>query len=163
MKDFLVLASEKFPEDRDNQLNLLFVALDSRNEIQEYVNFLFAAQGLFTKNSFWPPEDYKKVDFVILTNSYFRHKHNTIINKDAWFLNDGFNIAIQNPHINLESKQHALKDFFSSLGVWTKEIQEWKSNSFNGIPQDVVNSLQVTTFFKEELEDRRKIFLFQKN
>lgn len=163
LKDYLYSAGEKFPtEMNDNEVNVLFVSLDTVHEIQEYVNFLCFNMGLFTKGSFADIEKYKNVDLVVFTNSHYRQKKHDNINGCAWWLNDGFNFLTFNPHADLKSKQKPLSYFACNISNYNKQIYEYKVPATPETPQDLLDSLRIASFVKQQLEEKEGVYLFQK-
>ena len=178
MLDFLQSASLKFSdENKNHELNILFIALDSVYQIQEWVNYFYFNEGFFTQNSFAsiPPYCYldrknketyvdpsfKNIHIIVFTNNFFRHKNNTNINGSAWRLSDGFNFAIENPHANLKSKKAAIQEFFSNyLGIYTKDIQNY-TLPFD-TPECAVNALKIIDYVNKELEDKQGIYYWEK-
>lgn len=63
MLDFLQSASQKFSEiGSSDELNILFVALNDVQQIQDWVNFFCFNKGFFTSNSFAADEPYCYAD-----------------------------------------------------------------------------------------------------
>ena len=163
LKDYLYSAGEKFPtKTNNNEVNVLFVSLDTVHEIQEYVNFLCFNMGLFTKGSFADIEKYKNVDLVVFTNSYYRQRNHDNINGCAWWLNDGFNFLTFNPHADLKSKEKPLSYFASTISNYNKQIYEYKVPATPETPQDLLDSLRIASFVKQQLEEQEELYLFQK-
>lgn len=175
MLDFLQSASQKFSLDNNaNELNILFVALDSVNQIQDWVNYFYFNKGFFTTNSFAADEPYcyadrktketyvephfKNVHFVVFTNNYYRHKNNSVINGSAWYLCDGFNIALQNPFVNMEDKKETIVEYFTYLGVYTKDIQNYDMPCSPNIQKDVLDAIKITSFVKAEVEEKQGVY-----
>lgn len=163
LKDYLYSAGEKFPtKTNDNEVNVLFVSLDTVHEIQEYVNFLCFNMGLFTKSSFADIEKYKNVDLVVFTNSYYRQRNHDNINGCAWWLNDGFNFLTFNPHTNFKRKEKALSYFASNISNFNKQIECYRVPATPETPQDLLDSLRISSFVKQQLEEKEGVYLFQK-
>lgn len=163
LKDYLYSAGEKFPtEMNDNEVNVLFVSLDTVHEIQEYVNFLCFNMGLFTKGSFADIEKYKNVDLVVFTNSYYRQRNHDNINGCAWWLNDGFNFLTFNPHADFKRKEKSLSHFASNISNFNKQIECYKVPATPETPQDLLDSLRISSFVKQQLEEKEGVYLFQK-
>lgn len=163
LKDYLYSAGEKFPtKTNDNELNVLFVSLDTVHEIQEYVNFLCFNMGLFTKHSFADIGKYTNVDMVIFTNSYYRQKNHDNINGCAWCLNEGFNFLTFNPHTDIKRKEKALSYFASNISNFNKQIEIYKVPASPETPQDLLDSLRIASFVKQQLEEKEGVYLFQK-
>ncbi|MCR5319306.1 MAG: hypothetical protein K6E22_13860 [Treponema sp.] len=163
LKDYLYSAGEKFPPiANENEVNVLFVSLDTICEIQGYVNFLFFNKGLFTKSPFADIEKYTNVDMVIFTNSYYRQKNHDNINGCAWWLNDGFNFLTFNPHADFKRKEKALSYFASNISNFNKQIECYRVPATPETPQDLLDSFRISSFVKQKLEEQDNIFLFQK-
>lgn len=163
LKDYLYSAGDKFPtKTNDNEVNVLFVSLDTVHEIQEYVNFLCSNMGLFTKGSFANIEKYKNVDLVVFTNSYYRQRNHDNINGCAWWLNDGFNFLTFNPHTNFKRKEKALSYFASNISNFNKQIECYRVPATPETPQDLLDSLRISSFVKQQLEEKEGVYLFQK-
>lgn len=163
LKDYLYSAGDKFPtKTNDNEVNVLFVSLDTVHEIQEYVNFLCFNMGLFTKGSFADIEKYKNVDLVVFTNSYYRQRNHDNINGCAWWLNDGFNFLTFNPHTNFKRKEKALSYFASNISNFNKQIECYRVPATPETPQDLLDSLRISSFVKQQLEEKEGVYLFQK-
>lgn len=180
MLDYLQSASLKFANTTgDCELNLLFVALDSSKQIQNWGNFFYNNKGFFTSNSFAADEPYcyadrpqnkvfvdskfKNVHFIIFTNNYFRHKNNEIINGSAWRLQEGFNFALQNPFADLESKKNVITEFFTNyLGVYTNDIDNYTVPSSTEVPNYILDTMKIISFVKEELEKKQKLFYWER-
>ena len=179
MLDFLQSASQKFSFNNNaKELNILFVALDSVHQIQEWVNYFYFNKGFFTKNTFAADKPYcyldrknsetyvepyfKNVHFVVFTNNYFRHKNNSVINGSAWYLRDGFSIALQNPFTNLEDKKEAIIEYFKYLPVYTKDIQNYEVPCAPNTPKDVLDAIKITSYVKAELEEKQGVYYWEK-
>lgn len=183
MLDFLQSASQKFSFNNNaNELNILFVALDSVNQIQEWVNYFYYNKGFYTKNSFAADEPYcyadrnnkhenkkiyiephfKNIHFIIFTNNYYRHKNNEKIVGSAWKLNEGFNIALQNPFVDLNYKKDTIIEYFKYIGVYTKDIQNYKVPCAPNTPIDVLDAIKITSFVKAELEEKQGVYYWEK-
>lgn len=163
LKDYLYSAGEKFPtKTSENEVNILFVSLDTVHEIQDYVNFLFFNKGLFTKTPFADIGKYTNVDMVIFTNSYYRQKNHDNINGCAWCLNEGFNFLTFNPHTDIKRKEKALSYFASNISNFNKQIEIYKVPASPETPQDLLDSLRIASFVKQQLEEKEGVYLFQK-
>jgi hypothetical protein len=180
MLDYLQSASLKFADTTgDCELNLLFVALDSLKQIQDWVNFFYNNKGFFTSNSFAADKPYcyadrpkntvfvdskfKNVHFVIFTNNFFRHKNNEVIKGSAWRLQDGFNFALQNPFSDLAPKKPVITEFFTNyLVVYTKDIDNYTVPSSTEVPNYILDAMKIISFVKEELEKKQKKFYWER-
>jgi hypothetical protein len=157
MKDALVSAHGKFRSDPElDDLNILFFSCGNYYRMSEWHGYLFGSAGLFTRESFHPPETYLNVDLVILSNLKYRHQFAP--NFPAWSLDDVLLIPIRNPlgRRNVFSKtvdeglsifNHYRKEFLAGRIVTsgTEEIQ------------DLVDShTKVTRFVFKHLSDEQQ-------
>jgi hypothetical protein len=157
----LILANEKFnPTPAENEINALLVGCDDENDIQCWVNYLYAEQGLFTQSSFHDHNAYKNVDLVILTNLYYRHNKfwNKNIDKSAWSLDNSFNLIMINPFRAIE-KTPALKNFVHILPNYSEAIDMYVVPG--DAPSYVKEAAKVQWFVKDYLEERNGTYLFQ--
>ena len=93
LKDALVDANQKFRQNPEmDELNLLFLACGDFTRMSEWHGNLMGAGGFFTGDSFHPPDTYRNVDFVILSN--LKYRHSVAFNFPAWSLDDVLLIPI---------------------------------------------------------------------
>jgi hypothetical protein len=112
LKDFLLSAHGKFSDDcSEHELNVLVVCCSDRMSMQEWFFYMFGLQGLLTQTSYHPPEEYSKVDSVILTNIYHRHHDYKKKDKlsDHWDWSKSFNLIFSNPLRKKEKKDASWK------------------------------------------------------
>lgn len=114
LKDYLVSASNKFPEISEEHFNILVVSLDIISDLDEWYIYMFGNEGVFTSKPFVPREDYKNVDAILLSNymnGHIEYKSYTKIN--VWKLEEYFNILLLDP-----AKQHSEKGhFYADYGI----------------------------------------------
>jgi hypothetical protein len=136
LKDALVGAHEKFRSSPGlDDLNILFVACGDFYKMSEWHGYLLGQGGLFTPNPFHPPETYRNLDCVILSN--LKYRHSVAFDFPAWSLDDVFMVSLQNPHRRknvfdrtvaegLSIFKHFGKEFLASRIVrpGAEEIQE---------------------------------------
>lgn len=159
MKSFLQSAHEKFADYRnDNELNVLFVALDDIHNIQEWWYYLFENEGLFTPKPFEDPKTYSRVDVVVFTNLLYRHKNNENINGNAWLVDDSFNLFLSNGH-RQGAKENAHRYLLSYIKNHTEEIKKHKVEG--SAPEYILEVLKVASYVREELE-KNGIYYFNK-
>ncbi|UST92734.1 hypothetical protein [Pseudomonas siliginis] len=100
LKDFLISAHEKFASATpDYELNILVVGCDDAMDMQKWYSYLYGAKGLFTVESYSDTSAYDRVDLVLLTNLYHRHKDPATKDKldGHWRLSEAFCILCENP------------------------------------------------------------------
>lgn len=100
LKDFLISADGKFPvTPNQDELNVLVIGCDDQMDMQKWLGYLRGPAGLFTDSSYVDPELYSKVDLVVLTNLYHRHKDVALKDRlqHHWRLTDAFSLLCANP------------------------------------------------------------------
>ncbi|WP_294311521.1 hypothetical protein [uncultured Chryseobacterium sp.] len=161
LKDFLESAHQKFnPESDDEELNILLVCCDDPADIQSWVGYLTASEGLFTENSFLDPVNYNNVDIVVFTNLYYKHKD--FINKNianSWNLDQTFNLGLVNPY-RKKKKINAIDNFYNELINYNNEINQFEVPG--NAPNYVKEAIRVPYFVREFLEKEKGIYLFEK-
>lgn len=145
LKDFLVSANQKFnTTPNEIEVNILIVCCGDANDIQFWHNYMFAPQGLFTKDSYYNQNEYSLVDVVVLTNLY--HRHNKYFDKknlvDIWNLSEAFNLVFSNPFRKL-NKEKSIKHFLDIFPHYTYELAEHKIVLQNEpeIMRNILNSI----------------------
>lgn len=101
LKDFLISAHGKFsPGTSEDELNVLVVGCDDAMDMQKWHSYLYGVQGLFTDESYADKSTYSRVDLVLLTNLYHRHKNPASKDKltGHWKLSDAFCLLCANPY-----------------------------------------------------------------
>lgn len=159
LKDFLELAHDKFdPTPNENEVNILIVGCDDDRDIQNWFNYLWEEQGLFTEQSFADRDKYKNVDLVVFTNLYFKHnKYFDKQVKNCWTLDKSFNLIFGNPFRHLQ-KEASIKYFMKILPNFTEELGAYKVPG--DAPDYVKNSVRIPWFIKDNLEKQQNIYLF---
>lgn len=160
LMEFLELAHDKFsPTPNENEVNVLIVGCDDDRGIQNWFNYLWAEQGLFTPESFADKEKYKNVDLVVLTNQYF--KHNKFFDKsvkNCWSLVNSFNLIFGNLYRHLQ-KEKSIKHFMSILPNYTEELGKYVVPG--SAPDYVKDSVRISWFVKDNLEKLQNKYLFE--
>jgi len=159
LKDFLELAHEKFdPTPKENEINVLLIGCDDERDMQNWFNYLWAEQGLFTEQSFANKDNYKNVDLVVFTNLYF--KHNKYFNKELqnfWSLEKSFNLIFGNPYRHSQ-KEAGIKHFMGILPNFTTELGQYKVSG--DAPDYVKGSVKIPWFVRDNLEKKQEVFFF---
>jgi hypothetical protein len=158
MKDYLIGAHEKFGHNLSpNELNVLFVCVDDQMDMTKWIGYLRGAQGLFTKDSFEPQENYSNVDVVVLTNLY--HRHANVEAKDKisahWDLNKAFNFALANPQST--KRQEIFSSFSSLLPLENSEFFQYLEQA--DIPEEHKHALGLSYFVSDQVA--KGIYKFQ--
>jgi hypothetical protein len=159
LKDFLLLTQGKLnPVSSLNEYNVLLIGCDNAEDFQEWFNYMFAEQGLFTGYSFEPPKNYDLVDAVVMTNLY--DKHNRFFEKEEnyyWTLEGGLNMLFMNQFARLEKKE-AFNYFGSILPHHTDEFANYDVPG--EAPEEVKFAVWVSNFIKDYLEEKRGLHYF---
>jgi len=162
LKDFLISANEKFDSiPNENEVNILVVCCGDANDIQHWHNYMYAPTGLFTRNSFYNPKEYTRVDIVVLTNIYHRHyKYFEKLHlEDNWNFDSAFNLAFSNPFRSM-NKEDSIKHFLKVFPHYTYELEKFKlppSNEPEFIRQVLKSIVGIPAFVKYNLTDKGKI------
>lgn len=155
MKDFLKSAHEKFSDLRnEDELNVLFVSLNDANTIQDWCNYLYEPQGLFTDQTFEISSNYSRVDVVVITNLLFRHRNPELINGSAWSLDESFNLLFLNPY-RQSPKSAAYSFLIENIRNYSEEMKYYKE-------VNDLNFFKIVSFVKEKLEEKDAIYLFER-
>jgi hypothetical protein len=97
MKDSLISANAKFsPMSAEDNLNILFVACGDSASITHWWHTLEGSHELFTDQSYCPPDKFKMVDVVILSN--LKYLHTEARQYHDWTLDNAFILPCINPH-----------------------------------------------------------------
>lgn len=131
LKDYLISAHGKFLSGPvDNELNVLVVCCDDAMDMQKWYGYMYAAQGLFTEDSYVSHDLYSNVDVVLLSNLYHRHRRpaEKPLLQNHWSFSDAFNVICVNPGRSLDRK--LLDCFASTFPHFTNElIQHFSTQS----------------------------------
>lgn len=159
LETFLKSAHEKFnPKQNEKEVNVLIVGCDHERDMQNWFNYLWANEGLFTNQSFADNVSYKNVDLVVLTNQYF--KHNKYFDKkvsDCWSIEKCFNLISSNPNRHLP-KEKAMKHFIKILPNFSEELFQYVVPV--NAPGYVKDSMRIVWFVKDQLEKQQGKYLF---
>ncbi|MFF7065587.1 hypothetical protein [Pseudomonas sp. NPDC008258] len=151
MKEFLVSAHEKFSNSTsDTELNVLIVGCDDAMDMQKWHSYLYGAQGLFTVDSYVDRGAYQKVDMVVLTNLYHRHKDPAAKDKLSghWRLSEAFCLLCANP----ESAKpfETLNEFSGTLRHYTNELNEYMAGDDE--PDFILKGIGIPAFVGSQLQ-----------
>lgn len=156
LKTFLVSAHSKFAAvTPDNELNILIVACDDAMDMQKWHSYLFGVQGLFTNDSYADRAAYDRVDMVVLTNLYHRHKDPASKHKITghWHLSEAFCILCANP---FSEKPHATAyEFSKTVRHFNNEWNDYLSGA-----DDILKGIGIPAFVGSELQ-AKGMYYFQ--
>ena len=159
LKDFLESAHQKFNSTpTENEINILLVGCDDEEDIQNWYNYLWAEQGLFTSKPFSNSNDFNNVDLVVYTNQYFIHNSfSTKKLKEHWSIEKSFNLIFKNPH-RLLNKNKGIEHFMKILPNCTSEFNNYVVPG--PAPQEVKDSVVIRYFVKDYLEKTKGRYYF---
>src|SRR5260221_7752081 len=121
LKDALLSAHQKFASNPGlDDLNVLFLACGDYYKMSDWHGYLLGQGGLFTNEPFHPPETYRNVDCIILSNLKYRHK--IAFDFPAWSLDDMLMIPISNPHARKNIFWSTVTEGLSIFKHYRKEI-----------------------------------------
>ena len=158
LKDYLASAQEKFATHTpDSELNVLVVGCDDAHDMQKWHSYLYGSQGLFTPESYADTAAYDRVDLVLLTNLFHRHKDPVLKNKltDHWFLSEAFCILCENP-TSLKPYETFL-EFSKTIRHHNNELSEHLSEQSHDI---VASGLPIVHYVGSKLQ-ANGIYYFQ--
>lgn len=146
LKDYLLSAHSKFKDKTGpDELNVLAVCGSHWMDIQKWFFYMYGLQGLFTNESFYPFEEYKNVDVVLLTNLY--HRHHEYWNKDKienhWDFTKSFNLIFSNP-LRRQDKAEIIWSFVDSIPNHSRQLMNFKVT--NGLDE-----MRIPHYVVEEL------------
>jgi hypothetical protein len=123
MRDFLVNAQTKFsPDSGFDDLNVLLVACGYAGNVQDWWQYLYGSEELFTAESFHPPSEYRLVDVVLLSN--LKYLHTDARQFHDWTLQNAFLLPCLNRHkrqsLSLMSIENGLSVFNHHLTRFAK-------------------------------------------
>lgn len=161
LKDFLESAHQKFnTNSNENEINILLICCDDPADMQSWVGYLIASEGLFTENSFLDTDKYNNVDLVVLTNLYFKHKDfNNKKIENSWNLDQTLNLSLVNP-FRKKNKSGGITNFYTELINYNIHIDNFEIPG--DAPDQVKEVVRVPYFVRKFLEEKRGIYLFEK-
>ena len=96
-KDYLISAHQKFPVSNSSNFNVLVIAVDIIQDMDEWYSYLFGKDGAFTDRTYIT-EDYSNVDAVLITNVQHGHMADDInLNINCWQLEEYVSLLFLNP------------------------------------------------------------------
>jgi hypothetical protein len=162
LMDFLKSAHQKFnPNAQENEINIILVGCDNPGDMQSWVGYLYASEGLFTENSFLSTDEYSNVDLVVLTNLYFKHKdfHKKKI-KNSWNLGQTLNLSFVSPY-RKKDKKAGILNFRNEMINYNDQIAKFEVPG--DAPYHVKEIVRIPYFVREFLEKKEGVYLFEKN
>lgn len=160
LNQFLTEAHLKFdPDSSVDDLNILFVACGDHANMNSWHRYLYGRGGLFTANSFSPPQQYRNVDVVILSNLKYRHQ--AVRGPADWSLENTLMLPFVNPH----GRPTALREtILNGLSMFQHHLEPFSKYSVTtddpNIESDVWDSVEVIHYVAEQLSEDQRIQYF---
>ena len=114
LKDYLLSAHEKFPKSSISNFNVLVIAVDIIQDMNEWYSYLFGDNGVFS-NKTYVEEDYSNVDAVMITNVQHGHmgdEIDTTIN--CWQLENYVSLLFLDPR---KENINNLGEYYFNSGI----------------------------------------------
>jgi len=147
---YLKEAHMKFPENPiNNEINVLFIG--SNEKMDEICGLFYGHEGLFTNQSFTDPNEYNKIDIIVLSNLYYSHKN--YCEKEylrPFELNKLYNVYYVNPKRQLDKKEGIVK-FHTLYHNYNAELIEFAKqyNEPDPTGANEMNKLFIFSLFNE--------------
>lgn len=114
LKDYLISAHKKFPNSNSQNFNILVVALDIIQDMDEWYSYLFGDNGAFT-NKTYITDVYSNVDAVLLTNVQHGHMADDVdLNMNCWALENYISLLFLDPR---KEKRYGLGDYYEKYAL----------------------------------------------
>lgn len=115
LKDYLLSAHKKFPSSGSKYFNILVISLETIYDMDEWYNYIFGADGVFT-NRTYVSENYNNVDAIMITNVQYGHMAEDVnLNINCWHLENYVSLLFLNPlkenNLGKYYFEHAIKLF----------------------------------------------------
>ena len=114
LKDYLISAHKKFPISNIQNFNILVVAVDIIQDMDEWYSYLFGENGAFT-NKTYITDVYSNVDAVLLTNVQYGHMADDVdLNTNCWKLENYLSLLFLDPR---KEKCNGLGDYYKNSAL----------------------------------------------
>lgn len=114
LKDYLISAHKKFPISNSRNFNILVVAVDVIQDMDEWYSYLFGDNGAFT-NKTYVSDVYSNVDAVLLTNVQHGHMADDVdLNLNCWELENYTSLLFLDPR---KEKCDGLGDYYKNFAL----------------------------------------------
>lgn len=137
IKTYLDSAKRKFPTaKKNNEINCLLICLDTEKMCQFLIYYTNPLTGVFSADPFLKIEDYKNVDYVILTNNVEGHLDSNF-NFNYWDQNNYINFILPTQrydYSNDASRRLIISKIFPSM---FPAYVSFSKNSKSELPQDM--------------------------
>jgi hypothetical protein len=156
LKDYLVDANDKFsPNAGVDDLNVLLVACGNCSSIQEWWNYLYASDGLFTAESFYPTPEYRLVDVVLLSN--LKYLHSEAYEFHDWTLQNAFLLPCVNPHRRASALSDSIHAGLSVFNHHLTRFLKYSPEPINSrVPDYIMEQVKVRHYVVKHLEESER-------
>lgn len=114
LMDYLKSAHNKFPDSDPMNFNILVIAVDIIQDMDEWYSYLFGENGVFTDESFIK-KDYSKVDAVLLTNVQHGHMGADVdLNINCWHLENYVSVLFLDPR---KGNSNGLGEYYRDAAI----------------------------------------------
>lgn len=114
LKDYLISAHKKFPISNSLNFNILVVAVDIIQDMDEWYSYLFGDNGAFTDKTYIT-DIYSNVDAVLLTNVQHGHMADEVDLKiNCWKLENYISLLLLDPR---KEKCNGLGDYYKNYAL----------------------------------------------
>ncbi len=155
LKDYLTSAHQKFPISDLSNFNILVIAVDIIQDMDEWYSYLFGEYGAFTKRTYIK-DDYSNVDAVLLTNVQHGHMGSDVdLNINCWHLENYVSLLFLDPrkqeyNVKGEYYSEAALDLFGGLTRNFLSFQ-FKLDQDNNIRENKINEVDLDENQKKAL------------
>lgn len=147
LKDYLISAHKKFPNSNSSNFNILVIALEINQDMDEWYSYLFGDNGAFTDRTYIT-EDYSNVDAVMITNVQIGHKAADIyLNMNCWKLENYLSLLFLDPR---KEKIYGLGEYYKNSALYlfgdgTKNFLQFLDDldSKNDKRKNIINKLNI--------------------
>lgn len=131
LKDYLLSAHQKFPLSCASNFNILVIALEIIQDMDEWYSYLLGDTGAFTDKTYIR-DDYSNVDAVMITNVQYGHKANINLELNCWQLENYVSLLFLDPR---KEQYNGLGDYYKNSAL----------NLFGGLTRNFL-------FFQNDLD-----------
>lgn len=127
-KDYLIYAHQKFPVSNSSNFNILVIAVDIIQDMDEWYSYLFGENGAFTDRTYIT-DDYSNVDAVMITNVQHGHMADDVnLNINCWQLENYVSLLFLDPR---KEKCNGLGEYYANAAL----------NLFGGLTRNFLSFL----------------------
>jgi len=154
-KDYLIYAHQKFPVSNSSNFNVLVIAVDIIQDMDEWYSYLFGEKGAFTDRRYIT-DDYSNVDAVLITNVQQGHMADNVnLNINCWQLENYISLIFLDPR---KAKCNGLGEYYDHaalnlFGGLTRNFLsfQFKLDQDNDIRENKIKDFDLDENQKKEL------------